>query len=237
MAQPSTEFRSNLYKLMNKSLSKSDVKDLCLELGIDFENIPENGKSGQIRELILFCERRGRFPDLLVALNELIPDVTWPTLGDSGQSQDNNAKQTSTETQPAIYYVYNGDVYFGDQLSVGNINNAQGLAIGRAAKVSINSNASSGDRSLASEFDQLLAVIAASNPDVQERANLHVESIMAELSKGESSDDDNLAGHLEDLADFLPGAKAPLLSIFNSPHMLKKTGPATRYVLRRIGEK
>jgi hypothetical protein len=48
-----------LYQLVARYYNESDLRDLCLLLGIDFENLPGRGKSDKARELALYCERHG----------------------------------------------------------------------------------------------------------------------------------------------------------------------------------
>ena len=44
--------------------SDQELRDLCQDMGIDYESLPGDGKAGKARELIAFCERRGRIPEL-----------------------------------------------------------------------------------------------------------------------------------------------------------------------------
>lgn len=44
---------------------KSELRDLCLELGVDYEDLPGERKSDKVRELILFCKHRGEMSSLV----------------------------------------------------------------------------------------------------------------------------------------------------------------------------
>ena len=44
--------------------SDEELRDLCVDLGIDYESLPAQGKAGKARELVAYCERRGRIPEL-----------------------------------------------------------------------------------------------------------------------------------------------------------------------------
>lgn len=54
-----------LNRMMNQLFSLDEIQTLCFEMGIDFESLPGAGKSGKIRELVEFCQRRGRDEELL----------------------------------------------------------------------------------------------------------------------------------------------------------------------------
>jgi hypothetical protein len=89
-----------LRDILEKYFNDSELRDLCFELQIDYENLPGNGKASKARELILFCERQGRTRDLAeaccrlrqIACNDLrtilaldqpgsgAPDVSQPAL-------------------------------------------------------------------------------------------------------------------------------------------------------------
>jgi hypothetical protein len=59
------EIMTRLREALNYSLSDSEVRDLCFDLGADYENIPGQTKDGKIRELLLHMQRRNRMADLL----------------------------------------------------------------------------------------------------------------------------------------------------------------------------
>jgi len=62
---------------MSSSFSKEELKDLCFDLGIDSENLPEN-KNGLLREMIIVCERSGMVDLLLEECRRQRPNVNWP---------------------------------------------------------------------------------------------------------------------------------------------------------------
>jgi hypothetical protein len=55
-----TEMRTYIVEHFNDD----ELRDLCFELGIDYESLTGSGKSAKARELVSFCERHGRFADL-----------------------------------------------------------------------------------------------------------------------------------------------------------------------------
>jgi hypothetical protein len=63
---------------MEQKFSLEEVKSLCFEMGIDFESLPGEGKGAKIRELIAFCQRRGRTEELAERVRAERPPVAPP---------------------------------------------------------------------------------------------------------------------------------------------------------------
>lgn len=66
-----------LHEQMGATFSDGDLRDLCFELKIDFDDLPGSGKRSKVRELILYMQRRGRLEELIVQLRRLRPYVEW----------------------------------------------------------------------------------------------------------------------------------------------------------------
>ena len=62
---------------INRYFNLREVRDLCFRLGIDYEDLGGEGKSGQVRELVMVIERNGRLPQLLTLLKKLRDHVNW----------------------------------------------------------------------------------------------------------------------------------------------------------------
>ena len=71
VSQPLAQGEINLKTLrdaLDNSYSDGELRDLCLELNLDYEDLPGEGQAAKARELVLFCKRRG----LLAALVERV---------------------------------------------------------------------------------------------------------------------------------------------------------------------
>lgn len=66
-----------LNKKINRTFNESELKNLCFNLEIDYENLSGNTKSDKIRELILFCQRHNRISELLKNCERLRPNIKW----------------------------------------------------------------------------------------------------------------------------------------------------------------
>ena len=71
---------SDLHHLIDQHYTLDEIRLLCFELGIDYEELAGEKKSGKTAELILYCQRHGRLPALLKKLREQQPHVAWPDL-------------------------------------------------------------------------------------------------------------------------------------------------------------
>lgn len=71
-------YPAELQGLITATFSRSELADLCLHLGVNFDSLPDAGLDAQARELILLLARQGRLPALLAALWAERPLVDWP---------------------------------------------------------------------------------------------------------------------------------------------------------------
>ena len=84
MSDPRTSDAGELRRLLVQHFSDNDLRSLCQDLAVDYEQLPGQGKEAKARELIAFVEQRGRLADLLAAAARERPHVAWgaaPSLG------------------------------------------------------------------------------------------------------------------------------------------------------------
>ncbi|MBK9051453.1 MAG: hypothetical protein IPL78_11215 [Chloroflexi bacterium] len=67
----------HLFQQIESLFNLSEVKGICFALGIEFEDLAGEEKQEKIRELITYCQRRGRVPDLVQHLESARPHATW----------------------------------------------------------------------------------------------------------------------------------------------------------------
>ncbi len=73
----------NLRDQLASYFSESELNDLCFDLNIDYENLPDQTKLEKARELIIYCQRHGRMADLMARCQELRPQLSWEYQGGS----------------------------------------------------------------------------------------------------------------------------------------------------------
>lgn len=89
-------------------------------------------------------------------------------------------------------------------------------------------------QNLAPVFAPLLRVVLTAPQDVQPLASRMVSSLMGEVDKGREGSDEGIAELIEDLVQKIPAAGKVLVEIFAAPLVSANTGPATKFVLKRI---
>ncbi|MCP4424800.1 MAG: hypothetical protein GY803_09930 [Chloroflexi bacterium] len=67
----------NFRRLLLQSFGQEDLRTLCFDLMIDYDDLPAQGRENKARELILYMERRGRLPELLAACEQKRPIYHW----------------------------------------------------------------------------------------------------------------------------------------------------------------
>ena len=55
--------------------NEGELRDLCVDLGLDYENLSGAGKGDKARELVLLMQRLNRLPDLLARVTALRPHL------------------------------------------------------------------------------------------------------------------------------------------------------------------
>ena len=83
---------TRLFRFIETSYSLDDIRTLCLDLDVDYDNLGGETKKAKIRELLLQLGREKRFAELLVRLNET-RQKAFPETGLS----------TDTKTLKALY--------------------------------------------------------------------------------------------------------------------------------------
>ena len=63
-----------------RRFTKEELRGLCFDLGVDYDDLPSTTKSGQAQDLILHLERTGRLAELLALCRRLRPAAKWDEL-------------------------------------------------------------------------------------------------------------------------------------------------------------
>jgi len=65
-----------LHKMLARYLDEEELHDLCFYLGVDYADLPAQGRRHKARELVAYCERHGRIPELEEKLRQEHPDIS-----------------------------------------------------------------------------------------------------------------------------------------------------------------
>ncbi len=66
---------SNLREIIKTYFNDSELRDLCMDLGIDYDSLGGNKKSDKARELVLFLDRHQRTNNLINSIRKLRPHI------------------------------------------------------------------------------------------------------------------------------------------------------------------
>ncbi len=80
--------QTDLRSLIADSFNKSELRSLCFDLDINFENLQGETLEDKSRELITYCKRQGRLEDLISRCRELRPQKNWPGFRNSDSEPD-----------------------------------------------------------------------------------------------------------------------------------------------------
>lgn len=70
--------RETLWRMMSERFVEGDIRDICLIIGVDYENLEGDAKKDKVRELVLLCERDAKLPELIAVCQEMRERVDWP---------------------------------------------------------------------------------------------------------------------------------------------------------------
>lgn len=72
----------NLRQALSTRLSEEELRSLCFDIGVDYENLGGESKAAHARNLISLFERRERLEELVTACQTALPDLPWDKLLD-----------------------------------------------------------------------------------------------------------------------------------------------------------
>jgi hypothetical protein len=254
MATDSSRYLSDLHQQIDRLFNLEEVRTLCFDLGVDFDNVAGEGKAARIRELILQLARREELQSLVdlvrqerplavrvdvpvdftlpgtLATPEKTPPATANYYGPvtfNQQGQTVRGAQINAAGDVAVDHL--GDRNEGDTITVGDISNASGIAIGRDAWAEVTTTNITGGRdpALDDSFAPLRELMVGYSPELMAK----VEKLQAEAGHGAAADDATVAGLVQDIADAAPAAGPELTALFDR---LALAGPATAFVLGRM---
>jgi hypothetical protein len=75
-----TRFLKQLRKALEKSFNEEELKTLCIDLEIDYADLPAQGRKNKIRELVSYLDRYEKILELLRVGRQERPDIAWGNL-------------------------------------------------------------------------------------------------------------------------------------------------------------
>lgn len=99
----------NLRQNIIWSFNDGELRTLCFDLGVDYDNLPGDGKENKARELISYCERHGNVVELVNRCIEVRPNTSWGDLYEVTsvkRMKDDNLHQRIFSTDWDIFICY-----------------------------------------------------------------------------------------------------------------------------------
>ena len=69
---------TSLRDLLAQHFNKNELRQLCFDLVIEYENLPGDIRPAKAQALVEYCLRHNRLSDLVVRCRQLRPTVSWP---------------------------------------------------------------------------------------------------------------------------------------------------------------
>lgn len=76
-AETRSRYLTRLRQILATHFGASELRSLCFDLGIDYDDLPELGKTDKARALVEYLERRDRIPELVEIGQQLRPKLSW----------------------------------------------------------------------------------------------------------------------------------------------------------------
>jgi hypothetical protein len=67
------KLRENMYN----AFTRSELRDVCFDMDVDYESLSGDTKGDDVRELIALCERSGRINELITMCSKRRSNVSW----------------------------------------------------------------------------------------------------------------------------------------------------------------
>jgi tetratricopeptide (TPR) repeat protein/LysM repeat protein len=77
ISAPSEPSPRQLWRLLSVYFNESELRTLCSDLRVDYDDLPGEGIEDKARELIAYFDHRARIPELIEVCRRLRPNVEW----------------------------------------------------------------------------------------------------------------------------------------------------------------
>jgi hypothetical protein len=75
------KFLTNLRKKLTNLVSEEELKTICFDLDVKYNDLPGQGKAGKVRDLIAYFRNRGQITRLIEVILEMRPDIKLDAFG------------------------------------------------------------------------------------------------------------------------------------------------------------
>jgi len=241
-------FRADLRHKVATYFNDDEIKSLCFDLGIEYENLAGETREAKARELVTYCERTSQVSQLANRCRELRPSVDW-RVPEHLPEPESLAAPTQEKNQAwwdKLPAQAGGDVIIG-VLGAG----ARGVAVGKNITLSVYDVLGAPtpddkqiiDQSMAAVITALQQMQGQLDANTAKMAEFQLKLLHSELAKTEK-DEKPSASTITQVGDWLldsvPQIAEVLTSLFATPAVGKVVGKAGEvavgWVKQRFGK-
>lgn len=103
--------QTKFHNLLCTYFNKSELRTLCFDLSINYENLPGSAFDDKARELIAFCHRHGQLELLVKRCCELRPIVSWPDIQELSNSLNKASKNLPSSSLEVPKPIFEQNIY------------------------------------------------------------------------------------------------------------------------------
>ncbi|PIE80605.1 MAG: hypothetical protein CSA11_07615 [Chloroflexi bacterium] len=79
MPETNSAYLVEIHQLLTRYYNQEELRSLCFQLGICYDDLPATGRAGKARELVTYLDRRKRLPELKEIVSAQRPHAPWPS--------------------------------------------------------------------------------------------------------------------------------------------------------------
>jgi hypothetical protein len=126
----STVTAKEAFNTLKSKFNMQELKMLAFSVGIPFEDLEGNGRSGKALAMVQYSQRHGKF-------DQLVEEMNAPRDEDVALTQP-----AAVPTSNVINNYYHGDVVQGDKvggdnIEIGSISDSEGIAVGKESSANV----------------------------------------------------------------------------------------------------
>jgi hypothetical protein len=95
-------YQTALRELITEHFGEEDLRTLCFDLGLDYDDLPGRGRPNKIRDLIAHCKHHGRLSELERACANARPSLSWSELLAQRQAAHHEKNPDGFEYSPPV---------------------------------------------------------------------------------------------------------------------------------------
>ena len=226
-----------------------ELKSLCFDLGVAYDELPGEGKANKARELVAFMERRDRMSELVAECARQRPKVSWGLSSDGDDAAaSNDGREQQRAVREAVGSIQLPDRVAGDVIIAQIGAGAENVAVGKNVAQSIGTWSEPDDKQVigqrltqvAAAFDKVRGQVDATIAAVADFQIKLLRSELEKTAKGETPSANVITQVGEWLLSNVPQMTPALASLFAAPAVNKvvaKAGiSAVNWVKARFGQ-